>query len=112
MWSCVARNTLSVLKVLILHFNFVLCSYDYMSNLREEIKDLTKTLNQLSEERSNLLIALQTQEENYHHTFRKYEDCVETLLRQKDEKIETLFKGNVSLHAAAFGDNSQVLQYR
>ena len=79
-----------MLKVLILNFNFVLCSYDYMSNLREEIKDLTKTLNQLSEERSNLLIALQMQEENYHHTFRKYEDCVETLLRQKDEKIETL----------------------
>ena len=83
-----------------------------MGNLREEIKDLTKMLNQLSEEGSNLLIALQRHEENYHHTVRKYEDCVETLLSQKDEKIRTLLKENLSLHAATFGDDSQVLQYR
>lgn len=72
-----------------------LCCMSYcfkMASLREEISDLTVTLDQLAKERENLLQALQIQEDNFYLTYKEYQEKVEELFKQKDEKIEELKK--------------------
>lgn len=83
-----------------------------MATLREQISDLTITLNQLAEERKNLIKHMQIQEDHYEATFKKYEDKVEALLKGKDEHIDKLLKEKCLLEAKILGEDAPVLQYK
>lgn len=87
-----------------------------MSSLQEEILSLKKSLNQLEEERRNLIKHFQIQEDNYFATFKLYEEKVDLLLKQKDDKIEELLKQNCLLEAKIVGEIEEgtvtVLQYK
>lgn len=85
-----------------------------MSNLREEIFNLKESLDQLQQERQNLLQHFQIQEINYAATFKLYEEKVDLLLKQKEEKIEELLKQKCLLEAKILGESEEaaVLQYK
>ena len=83
-----------------------------MANLREEISDIKITLGQICEEKSNLLKVLRAQEGKFNYYFRIYQDKVEALLKEKDEKFDFLLRDNCQLNAHIRGDDAPVLQYR
>ena len=78
-----------------------------MSNLRDEIFNLKQTLDQLQQERQNLLQHFQIQENNYAATFKLYEEKVDLLLKQKEEKIEELLKQKCLLEAKILGESEE-----
>lgn len=83
-----------------------------MSTIKEQIADLTITLNQISEERKNLIKHLLIQEENYDVHFKNYENKVDTLLKEKDEEIDKLLREKCLLEARILGEDAPVLQYK
>ena len=75
-----------------------------MANVREEILDIKITLGQICEEKSDLLKALRVQEDNFSYYFRIYQDKVEVLLKEKDDKFDLLLRENCQLNARIRGD--------
>ena len=85
-----------------------------MCNLRDEIFNFKQILDQLQQERQNLLQHFQIQENNYAATFKLYEEKVDLLIKQKDKKIEELLKQKCLLEANILGESEEaaVLQYK
>lgn len=85
-----------------------------MSSLKEEISNLKETLNQLEEERRNLIKHFQIQEDNYSATFKLYVEKVNLLIKEQEDQIDKLLREKCLLEAKILGESEEaaVLQYR
>lgn len=85
-----------------------------MSSLKEEISNLKETLNQLEEERRNLIKHFQIQEDNYSATFKLYVEKVNLLIKEQEDQIDKLLRQKCDLEAKILGESEEaaVLQYR